>query len=444
MSEFDPYYEWLGIPVSDQPANHYRLLSIPMYELNVEVIKSAAERQTMFLRTFHAREQSNAATKLLNEVAGARACLLNPRQRVAYDTQLRLAQPPPQQLRRHTPQISRPLPDTVNRPQRVSDVVPPGSAPSNMDISAEEARLQEKKKQLFRKQPFPGNLFSFSIGMVRDNISVQAIMDSADYSRIISNLLLAINMVLILITGLVALLFTGTFEVLLVALPIALGLVLLSYVNNRSLEGIRTIVNDEFTVSTTAFFDIVSAFLIACLYFSPFLLCLAIYQQEWYSALGVVGLFVLVFYCAVVTTNPGSLGFKESQNATTADDAIGLLAYIVKIGSSAAPYFYLLANIACIIAIAFALVGPLFEEPLIELTTDSNDEHRIDEDGDGFEIAIGAYSLEYLWLKSTAISGGSIKFLAIPLFMYLASLISLASVYVLKAIVDSARHLKNI
>jgi len=43
MSRFDPYYEWLGTPESDQPANHYRLLSIPMSEMNIEVIKSFSE-----------------------------------------------------------------------------------------------------------------------------------------------------------------------------------------------------------------------------------------------------------------------------------------------------------------------------------------------------------------------------------------------------------------
>jgi hypothetical protein len=77
MSRFDPYYEWLGIPESDQPDNHYRLLSIPMYEMNIEVIKSASERQTIFLRTLQAGEHASAAAQMLNEVAAARVCLLN-------------------------------------------------------------------------------------------------------------------------------------------------------------------------------------------------------------------------------------------------------------------------------------------------------------------------------------------------------------------------------
>jgi hypothetical protein len=28
MSDFDPYYHWLGIAPKDQPPNHYRLLGV--------------------------------------------------------------------------------------------------------------------------------------------------------------------------------------------------------------------------------------------------------------------------------------------------------------------------------------------------------------------------------------------------------------------------------
>ena len=39
---FDPYYRWLGIPPKDQPANHYRLLGIDLFESNPEVIRDGA------------------------------------------------------------------------------------------------------------------------------------------------------------------------------------------------------------------------------------------------------------------------------------------------------------------------------------------------------------------------------------------------------------------
>ena len=319
----------------------------------------------------------------------------------------------------------------------VAPLNPLGSTPSSSYRSVAQIESQGKKKRLFKQQPFPGILFAFSIEVVRDNISVQAIMDSADISRVISNLLLAINMVLILVVGVTALCFTGNFEVLIIVLPAAFGLVLLSYVNNRALEGIQTIVRDEFTISTTAFFDIVSAYLIAILYLSPLAMCLAIYYQEWYAALGLVGVCILCFYCAVVTINPGCLGFKQDQNATTADDAIGLLAYIVKICSSAVPYIYLLANVACIIALIFALLGPFFKGSI-------NGEYIYNSDGDLVLTVVSAYTLEYVWWNSVALAASSCYFLAIPFVMYLSSMISLAFVYVVKAIVDSARYLKNI
>ncbi len=41
---FDPYHKWLGIPAKDQPANHYRLLGLDLFEADAEVIESAAMR----------------------------------------------------------------------------------------------------------------------------------------------------------------------------------------------------------------------------------------------------------------------------------------------------------------------------------------------------------------------------------------------------------------
>ena len=49
---FDPYHKWLGIPPEEQPPNHYRLLAIPKYESDADVIETAAEQRTLLLRTF--------------------------------------------------------------------------------------------------------------------------------------------------------------------------------------------------------------------------------------------------------------------------------------------------------------------------------------------------------------------------------------------------------
>ncbi len=90
MSEkFDPYHEWLGIPASEQPPHHYRLLAIPVFEESPTVIEHAADRQMAHLRTFQTGKHSAESQRLLNEVAAARVCLLHPAKRAAYDQQLR-------------------------------------------------------------------------------------------------------------------------------------------------------------------------------------------------------------------------------------------------------------------------------------------------------------------------------------------------------------------
>jgi hypothetical protein len=86
---FDPYYKWLGIPPQDQPADHYRLLGLTHFESDPQVIESAADRQMVHLRTFATGQHSALSQKLLNEVAAARICLLNPAKKAAYDESLR-------------------------------------------------------------------------------------------------------------------------------------------------------------------------------------------------------------------------------------------------------------------------------------------------------------------------------------------------------------------
>ena len=52
MAPFDPYHKWLAIPPEEQPPNHYRLLALPLFEWDADVIESAAEQRTVFLRSF--------------------------------------------------------------------------------------------------------------------------------------------------------------------------------------------------------------------------------------------------------------------------------------------------------------------------------------------------------------------------------------------------------
>jgi hypothetical protein len=89
---FDPYYIWLGIPPKDQPANHYRLLGLQDLEENADVIDAAANRQTTYLHEMAAGPRRQESQQLLNEIAAARRCLLNPESKQAYDETIRAKQ----------------------------------------------------------------------------------------------------------------------------------------------------------------------------------------------------------------------------------------------------------------------------------------------------------------------------------------------------------------
>jgi len=77
MPTFDAYHKWLGIPPAEQPASHYRLLGLEVFEPEGDVIASATDSRMRFVRAFLVGEHSEVAQKILNEIAAARVCLLN-------------------------------------------------------------------------------------------------------------------------------------------------------------------------------------------------------------------------------------------------------------------------------------------------------------------------------------------------------------------------------
>ena len=86
---FDPYYTWLGIPPEEQPPDHYRLLGIRRFEENQDVIANAADQRMAYIRTFQTGRRSKESQAILNEVATARACLLEAGKKRAYDEKLK-------------------------------------------------------------------------------------------------------------------------------------------------------------------------------------------------------------------------------------------------------------------------------------------------------------------------------------------------------------------
>lgn len=86
---FDPYHAWLGIPPEERPPSHYRLLGILPFENDPKVIQAAADERTGYLHAHQGGTHASLALRLLNEVAVARVCLLNPQRKKAYDRGLR-------------------------------------------------------------------------------------------------------------------------------------------------------------------------------------------------------------------------------------------------------------------------------------------------------------------------------------------------------------------
>ncbi len=95
---FDPYYKWLGIRPENQPPDHYRLLGLEHFESDREVIQSAGERQMAHIQSYKIGPQSELSQRILNEIARAKVCLLNPTSKVEYDQQLRRKLSPPEDI----------------------------------------------------------------------------------------------------------------------------------------------------------------------------------------------------------------------------------------------------------------------------------------------------------------------------------------------------------
>ena len=85
---FDPYRKWLGIPEHQRPPSHYQLLGIPSDEQDLDVIEAAVLRQSAFVRNFQAGAHAEEATRILNEIASARLCLIDSKKRAKYDAEL--------------------------------------------------------------------------------------------------------------------------------------------------------------------------------------------------------------------------------------------------------------------------------------------------------------------------------------------------------------------
>jgi len=86
---FDPFAEWLGIPAAEQPPNHYRLLGLATFESDVEKIERAVDERMTIVRRHQTGPRAAATQRVLNRLAAAKQCLINPGTRDAYDAAIR-------------------------------------------------------------------------------------------------------------------------------------------------------------------------------------------------------------------------------------------------------------------------------------------------------------------------------------------------------------------
>ena len=149
MTPFDPYYKWLSIPPAEQPANHYRLLGVNLFEPDPDVIQSAADQRMTHLRSFQIGEHSELSQRLLNELAAAKICLLRHETRATYDAGLRarLALATPRQLfplvQAAPPPAPIPLPSCVTSDEGSVTAQPKSASP--FDFLSQDERPSRRR-----------------------------------------------------------------------------------------------------------------------------------------------------------------------------------------------------------------------------------------------------------------------------------------------------------
>lgn len=121
---FDCYHKWLGIPPAEQPPTHYRLLGLENFESDTDAVRNAADARMAHVKTFQNGRHALLSQRLLNEIAAARACLLDHEQKAAYDRQLAASLTPrkPPIVRRVAPEPAKPPVQSKPAPAPAVDV----------------------------------------------------------------------------------------------------------------------------------------------------------------------------------------------------------------------------------------------------------------------------------------------------------------------------------
>jgi preprotein translocase subunit Sss1 len=181
MAPFDPYHKWLGIPKTERPISKYRLLALADFEVDRDVISTAAERQTVFLRTLQAGEHAVLVADLLNEVSQARVTLLNADQKAEYDEQLRKQQAP-----EPVPEPT-PPPIPVVQTTAPTPVVVRGTVTQEFPVSVVQPAKKprrRKPKQIWKR---PAVIGISLVGVIGVLVLVISMMSSGDAEPVATN-----------------------------------------------------------------------------------------------------------------------------------------------------------------------------------------------------------------------------------------------------------------
>ena len=79
-----------GLQLHQESATHYDVLGLAPFECDVTVIEAKARERMREIRKYQVGPYAAEATRSLDLLAAARACLLNPQLKRDYDEQLRV------------------------------------------------------------------------------------------------------------------------------------------------------------------------------------------------------------------------------------------------------------------------------------------------------------------------------------------------------------------
>jgi formylglycine-generating enzyme required for sulfatase activity len=181
MTPFNPYHKWLGIPETERPISKYRLLALVDFEVDREVISTAAERQTVFLRTLQAGEHELLVAQLLNEVSQARVTLLNADQKAAYDEELRKQQTP-----EPVPEPA-PVPIPVVQTPTPTPVVVRGTVTQEFPVSVVQPANRPRRRRQQEIWKRPAVIGAAVVGVIGVFVLVISLMSSGDAKPVASN-----------------------------------------------------------------------------------------------------------------------------------------------------------------------------------------------------------------------------------------------------------------